>query len=32
VFLQYAFEQGVCHRRLQVEDLFPKQLLSEYRV
>jgi 4,5-dihydroxyphthalate decarboxylase len=32
VFLQYAFEQGVCHRRLQVEDLFPKQLHSEYRV
>jgi 4,5-dihydroxyphthalate decarboxylase len=32
LFLQYAFEQGVCHRRLQPEELFPAQVLSQYRV
>ena len=32
VFLRYAFEQGVCHRLLEVEELFPKQVLSSYRV
>jgi 4,5-dihydroxyphthalate decarboxylase len=31
-FLQYAFEQGVCHRRLQPEDLFPAQVQSSFRV
>lgn len=31
-FLQYAFEQGVCHRRLQVEDLFAKQVQRQFRV
>src|SRR5581483_10807209 len=25
-FLQYAFEQGVCHRRVQPEELFPPQV------
>jgi 4,5-dihydroxyphthalate decarboxylase len=25
-FLQYAFEQGVTHRRVQVEELFPREL------
>jgi hypothetical protein len=25
-FLQYAFEQGVCHRRLAPEDLFPEEV------
>lgn len=31
-FLQYAHEQGVCHRRLAIEDLFPKSVLSRFRV
>jgi 4,5-dihydroxyphthalate decarboxylase len=31
-FLQYAFEQGVCHRRLAPEDLFPKEVTERYRV
>ena len=31
-FLLYAHEQGVCHRLLEVEDLFPKQVLSSYRI
>ncbi|MCC6781003.1 MAG: 4,5-dihydroxyphthalate decarboxylase [Hyphomicrobiales bacterium] len=31
-FLQFAHEQDVCHRLLRVEELFPKQLLSSYRV
>jgi 4,5-dihydroxyphthalate decarboxylase len=31
-FLQYAYEQGVCHRRLTTEDLFPKQVTSQVRV
>ena len=31
-FLGYAHEQGVCKRRLTVEDLFPKQMLSSYKV
>src|SRR5258706_1179220 len=31
-FLGYAFEQGVCKRRLQVDELFPKQLMTNYRV
>ncbi len=30
--LQYAHEQGVCQRLLKVEELFPKQLTSTYRV
>ena len=32
VFLKYAHEQGVCHRLLKVEELFPPQVLSSYRV
>jgi len=32
VFLQYAFEQGVCHRLLKAEELFPPQVLDAYRV
>jgi 4,5-dihydroxyphthalate decarboxylase len=32
LFLQYAYEQGVCHKRLQPEDLFPPQVVSQYRV
>jgi 4,5-dihydroxyphthalate decarboxylase len=31
-FLTYAHEQGVCKRRLSVEELFPKQMLSSYKV
>ena len=31
-FLQYAFEQGVCHRRLQPEDLFLPQVQNSFRV
>ena len=31
-FLQFAHEQGVCHRLMRVEDLFPKQVLSGFRV
>jgi 4,5-dihydroxyphthalate decarboxylase len=31
-FLQYGHEQGVFHRRLQPEDLFPKQVLSTFKV
>jgi len=32
LFLQYAYEQGVCHKRLEPEDLFPPQVQSKYRV
>lgn len=31
-FLQYGFEQGVCHRRLAVEELFPPEVQAEFRV
>jgi 4,5-dihydroxyphthalate decarboxylase len=31
-FLQYAFEQGVCHRRLTPEALFPKEVSERYKV
>ncbi len=31
-FLQYGHEQGVFHRRLQPEDLFPKQVLASFKV
>ena len=31
-FLQYAYEHGVCHRRVQPEELFPKELTKVYRV
>jgi len=31
-FLKYAHEQGVCQRVVKVEELFPKQLTSTYRV
>ena len=31
-FLQYGFEQGVCHRRLQPEDLFPEEVQAEFKV
>ena len=31
-FLQYAYEQGVCHRRLAIEELFPLQVQKRTRV
>jgi len=31
-FLRYAHEQGVCHRLLRVEELFPPQVQRSYRV
>jgi 4,5-dihydroxyphthalate decarboxylase len=31
-FLRYGHEQGVCHRLLRVEELFPPQVLQSYRV
>jgi 4,5-dihydroxyphthalate decarboxylase len=31
-FLQYAFEQGVCQRRLAVEELFAPETLSSYKI
>jgi 4,5-dihydroxyphthalate decarboxylase len=31
-FLQYAYEQGVCHRQLAPEDLFAEQVLSRFRI
>ena len=31
-FLQFGFEQGVCHRKLAAENLFPKQVLASYKV
>ena len=31
-FLQYGFEQGVCHRRLQPEELFPEEVRAEFKV
>ena len=31
-FLEYAYEQGVAHRRVAVEELFPASVQSRYRV
>ena len=31
-FLQYAFEQGVCHRQLKVEELFAPETLARAKV
>lgn len=31
-FLAFAHEQGVCHRRLEVEELFPETMRSAFRV
>ncbi len=30
-FLQYCFEQGVCHQRLAPEDLFPKEVQTFFK-
>jgi 4,5-dihydroxyphthalate decarboxylase len=31
-FLRYAFEQGVCHRLLEAESLFPEQVRTQFRI
>lgn len=31
-FLKFGFEQGVCQRLLDVEEIFPQQVLSSYKV
>lgn len=31
-FVDFALEQGVCHRRLELEELFPKQVLTNFKV
>jgi 4,5-dihydroxyphthalate decarboxylase len=31
-FLQYAYEQGVCHRQLTPDDLFPRQVMDRVRI
>jgi len=31
-FLRYAFEQGVCHRLLTAEELFPPEVATRYKV
>jgi 4,5-dihydroxyphthalate decarboxylase len=31
-FLKFGYEQGVCQRLLGVDELFPKEILSAYRV
>ncbi len=31
-FLQYAFEQGTCHRRLRVEEIFAEEALAQIKI
>lgn len=31
-FLQFGYEQGVCHRRLTVDELFPASVATSFRV
>jgi len=31
-FTQYAFEQGVTHRKMEVEELFPPQVQAKVKV
>ena len=31
-FLQYCFEQGLCRRRLQPEELYPEEVQSVFKV
>jgi len=31
-FCQYAFEQGVCHRKVASDELFPPEVLSTFRI
>jgi 4,5-dihydroxyphthalate decarboxylase len=31
-FCQYAYEQGVAHRRVQIEELFPERLTASFKI
>jgi 4,5-dihydroxyphthalate decarboxylase len=31
-FLQFGFEQGVCHPQVTVDELFPSQLQASFKV
>jgi 4,5-dihydroxyphthalate decarboxylase len=31
-FVDFAFEQGVCHRKIVLEELFPAQVLTSFKV
>jgi len=31
-FVDFAFEQGVCHRRVELEEMFPQQVLTSFKV
>jgi 4,5-dihydroxyphthalate decarboxylase len=31
-FLQYGYEQGVCHRRVAIDELFPPEVQAEFKV
>jgi 4,5-dihydroxyphthalate decarboxylase len=31
-FAQYAFEQGVCARRIGLEELFPREVQSSFKI
>ena len=31
-FVDFALEQGVCHRKLALEELFPRQVLTSFKV
>ncbi len=31
-FLRFAYEQGVCHRPVDVEELFPKSVRSSFKI
>jgi hypothetical protein len=31
-FLKYSFDQGICHREVAPEELFPKELNKEFKV
>ena len=31
-FVEYAYEQGICPRKVAVEELFAKEVQSEFRV
>jgi 4,5-dihydroxyphthalate decarboxylase len=31
-FAQYAFEQGVCHRRVALEELFPPEVQTRFKI
>lgn len=31
-FASYAFEQGICPRKVEIEELFPREVLSSFKV